>query len=255
MLPVPRVLLCSAALLLSLPYRPASAPRPMVELDHVFVLVPTRGGPEIAALRSAGFYVDTVPARHTGLGTASVSVYFENAYFELLWLDPAVEVAPEWKRRAETLARATDWRRGRASPFGIGLRRVPGFTSPLPVPVRLDSAAYLKPGEAFEELNQPADSLAAELFVLPPSRAVPTWIERAKTRHPELFRHPNRGRRLTRMRLSGRPEQEPAALAALEPGGIERARSDSVLLELELDQGARRERVDLRPLLPVVILR
>jgi hypothetical protein len=56
------------------------------------------------------------------------------------------------------------------------------------------------------------------------------------------------------MRLSGRPEQEPAALAVLEPGGIERTRSDSLLLELELDQGARRERVDLRPLLPVVIL-
>ena len=116
------------------------------------------------------------------------------------------------------------------------------------------SAAYLKPGEAFEELNQPADSLAAELFVLPPSRAVPSWIERAKAKHPELVRHPNRGRRLTRIRLSGRPEQEPAALATLEPGGIERTRSDSVLLELELDHGARRERVDLRPLLPVIIL-
>ena len=250
-----RVWTLTAALLLSTPYHPASAQRPMVELDHVFVLVPARGEPEIAALRSAGFYIDTVPARHTGLGTASVSVYFENAYFELLWVDPGVEVAPEWKRRVETLARATDWRRGRASPFGIGLRRVPGFTSPLPVPVRLDSAAYLKPGEAFEELNGPADSLAAELFVLPPSRAVPSWIERAKAKHPELFRHPNGGRRITRIRLSGRPEQEPAALAALEPTGIERARSDSVLLELELDHGARREPVDLRPLLPVVILR
>ena len=57
------------------------------------------------------------------------------------------------------------------------------------------------------------------------------------------------------MRLSGRPEQEPVALAALEPGGIERTRSDSVLLELELDHGARHEQVDLRPLLPVVVRR
>jgi hypothetical protein len=184
-----------------------------------------------------------------------VAVYFENASLELLWIDPGVEVAPEWKPRMQWLARATDWRRSRASPFGIGLRRVPGFTSPLPVPVRLDSAAYMKPGEAFEELNQPADSLAAELFVLPPSRAVPSWIERAKVKHPELFRHRNGERRITRIRLSGRPEQEPAALAALEPGGIERNRSDSVLLELELDHGTRGERVDLRPLLPVVIRR
>jgi hypothetical protein len=184
-----------------------------------------------------------------------VSVYFENAYFELLWIDPVVEVAPEWKRRMEWLARATNRRRSRASPFGIGLRRMPDFTSPLPVPVVIDSAAYLEPGEAFEELNQPADSLAAELFVLPPSRVVPSWIEGAKVKHPELFRHPNGGRRITRMRLSGRPEQEPAVLAVLEPGGIECYRSNSVLLELELDHGARGERVDKRPLLPVIIRR
>jgi hypothetical protein len=44
-------------------------------------------------------------------------------------------------------------------------------------------------------------------------------------------------------------------LATLAPGGIVRTRSDSVLLELQLDKGAQGERVDLRPLLPVVILR
>ena len=116
--PAPRLLFCCAVLLLSTPDGPASAQRPMVELDHVFVLVPARGGPEIAALRSAGFYIDTVPAHHTGLGTASVSVYFENAYFELLWLDPGVEVSPEWKGRAEALARAVDAPRLSDGEFG-----------------------------------------------------------------------------------------------------------------------------------------
>ncbi len=248
-------LLCPAALLVFCSCNPPAAQRSMVELDHVFVVVPARGEPEIAALRSAGFWIDTVPARHVGLGTASVSVYLDNAYFELLWIDPRVEVAPEWKRRMQWLARATDWRRTRASPFGIGLRRVAGFTSPLPVPVRLDSADYLNPGEAFEELNQPTDSFAAELFVLPSSRAVPSWIHSAKAREPELFHHPGGGRRVTRVRLSGPAGQMPAALSVLEPGGIDHERSDSVLLELELDHGASGQRIDLRPLLPLVIVR
>jgi hypothetical protein len=250
---MPRI--AALVILLSTPCGPAAAQRPIVELDHVFVVVTARGEPEIAALRSAGFWIDTVVARHDGLGTASVSVYFENAYFELLWVDSGVPVEPEWQQRLVWLARATNWRRSRASPFGIALRRMPGFTAPLPVPTRRDSADYLRPGEAFEELNQPGDTMAAELFVIPPSRAVPSWIDRARTRLPQLLLHPGGGRRITQARLSGRVEQEPAALATLAPGGIVRTRSDSVLLELQLDKGAQGERVDLRPLLPVVILR
>ena len=46
----------------------------------------------------------------------SVAVYFDNAYFELLWLDPDVEVASENEGRAETLRRATDWRTCATSP-------------------------------------------------------------------------------------------------------------------------------------------
>jgi hypothetical protein len=233
----------------------AVAQQPVVELDHVFVVVPARGEREIAALQSAGFRIDSMPIRHTGLGTASLSVYFENAYFELLWVDPGVKVEPEWTSRMAWLARAGDWRRSGGSPFGIGLRRVAGFTAALPVPVRRDSAAYLRPGEAFEELNQPADSMAAELFVLPQSRAVPTWIERAMGRHPELYAHAPGSRRITRITLRGRPEHEPVALRRLAPGDIAFAPADTVVLELELDGGVRAERVDLRPLLPVVIVR
>lgn len=54
----------------------------MVELDHVFIVVPARSGPEVAALRAAGFFIDTASTRHAGPGTASVAVFFENAYLE-----------------------------------------------------------------------------------------------------------------------------------------------------------------------------
>jgi hypothetical protein len=139
------------------PRGPAAAQRSVVELDHVFVVVPARAEREIAALRSAGFRLDSVPMHHAGLRTASLSVYFENAYFELLWVDPEVKVDPEWRERMAWLARAADWRRSGAS--------------------------------------------------------------------------------------------------RLRPEGITLQRADTLVLELELDGGERRERTDLRPLLPVIVVR
>jgi hypothetical protein len=232
-----------------------SAQQPMVELDHVYVVVPTGAEAEIALLRSHGFFVDSCVSRHTGYGTASRSVYFQNAYFELLWLDPSVEVAPEHEPRARLLRRAVEWRTSGVSPFGVGLHRVAGFTGPLPVPVQRDSAAYLEPGTAYEVLNQPADSLGADLFVVPADRSVPSWIARARERVPHLFVHPGGGRVVDRIRIMGPASQLTAALAVLRPGGVTTVQADSALLELRLDDNVRGQRLDLRPLLPVIVLR
>jgi hypothetical protein len=227
----------------------------MVELDHVYVVVPRGAANEIALLRANGFHVDSTVARHTGDGTASVTVFFENAYFELLWLDPDVEAAPEQEGRVQMLRRATEWRTSGVSPFGIGLRRVAGFTAPLPVPSHRDSAAFMEPGTAYEVLNSLADSMAADLFVVPPGRALTSWVARGKIRFPALFKHPGGARELSAIRLSGSAAQQPIALRVLHARGIEMRESSSPLLELELDRGRRGERLDLRPLLPVLILR
>ncbi|HET7584965.1 MAG TPA: VOC family protein [Gemmatimonadaceae bacterium] len=251
-----RALPFCCALLLHVAAR-ASAPgqAPVVEVDHLYVVVPRGAQAEIAALRAHGFFVDTTINRHTGYGTASVAVLFENAYLELLWLDPDVELAPEHEGRTDTLRRATQWRTSGVSPFGIGLRRIDGDTGVLPVPVHRDSAEYLAPGEAYEVLNQAADSMAADLFVLPQSRAVPSWVERAKARFPQLFEHAGGGRLVTHVWLAGPAAQRPVALATLAPRGLETRQADSALVELQLDGGRRGERIDLRPLLPVIIVR
>lgn len=63
-----------------------------VELDHVFIVVSPGASAEIEALQSAGLTVGSRVTQHPGLGTASRSVLFENAYLELIWVDSSVPV-------------------------------------------------------------------------------------------------------------------------------------------------------------------
>lgn len=233
-----------------------SAQTPRVELDHVFIVVRPGAVAEIAALRAAGIHVPSeAPRKHDGQGTASMAAYFDNAYLELIWVDSTVSVTPENARTAQWFRDAAEWKANRHSPFGLGLRRLTGDTAALPVPVEREAAKWLKPGEAYELLRQPGDSAAADFFVVPASTAVPTWIGRARQRQPELWQHPGGGREITLVRVHGLPQQHPSALRVLRPLRIESAESATPFLELQIDKGAQGKRVDLRPTLPLVVIR
>jgi hypothetical protein len=231
----------------------ANAPR--VELDHVFVVVQPGAAAEVAALQSAGLTVALRVATHPGEGTASRAVFFENAYLELIWVDSSVAIDAEHASEARRFRDAAAWRTSGHSPFGFGLRRLPGDTAALPVPVKRESAEWLKPGTAYELLRQPGDAFAADFFVVPSSRSVPNWIASLRERCPDMLQHPGGGRKITRVRVYGPAKQHPIAFRALLPKPVEMVRAAKPLLELELDNGVRGERVDLRPVLPLVVVR
>jgi hypothetical protein len=230
-----------------------AAQTPRVELDHVFVVVQPGAAAEIAALQSAGLTVASRVAKHPGQGTASRAVLFENAYLELIWVDSSVAIDAKHASAAQWFRDAAAWRTNGHSPFGLGLRRLPGDTAALPVPVKRESAEWLEPGTAYELLRQPGDSVAAEFFVVPASRSVPNWIASVRERAPQLLQHPGGGHKITRVRVHGPANQHPIAFRVLLPKPLERAAKP--LLELELDNGARGERIDLRPVLPLVVVR
>jgi hypothetical protein len=232
-----------------------AAQDPRVELDHVFITVRPGAEAEMAALRSAGFTVDSLVSRHDGQGTASVAVMFGNAYLELIWPDSMVPVEPQHAETAQWFRDAEAWRTSGQSPFGLGLHRMPGDTAALPVPVELEPAEWLEPGAAYELLRQPPDSLAAEFFVVPPMSAVPSWIERLRERRPELLQHPGGGDEVALVRVHGPPEHEPTAFRVLRPGRVEMVLGSEPLLEVHLAGGDRGQRVDLRPILPLVVVR
>jgi Glyoxalase-like domain len=232
-----------------------AAPHPRVELDHVFVVVQPGAAAEIAALQSAGLTVGSRVAKHPGQGTASRAVFFENAYLELIWVDSSVPIDKEHASAAQWFGDAAAWRTSGHSPFGLGLRRLPGDTAALPVPVTRESAEWLEPGTAYELLRQPVDSVAAEFFVVPASRSVPNWIASVQERAPQLLRHSGGGHKITRVRVYGPVKQHPIAFRVLLPKPVEMVLAVKPLLEIELDNGVRGERVDLRPVLPLVVMR
>jgi creatinine amidohydrolase len=228
---------------------------PRVELDHAYIVVEPGGAAGIEALRSAGLTIAAEPRRHEGQGTASVAAMFENAYLELIWVDSTVPVDADHRATFEWFQRASAWRSNGRSPFGLGTRRLPGDTAGLPVPVRREPAQWLPEGSAYELLLQPEDSLTADLFVVPAATAVPTWIARAMKRIPAEFRHPRGDRTISLVRVHGPRGNEPSAFRVLEPGGIEMVPGPAPLLEVHLDGSEQESRTDLRPALPLVIVR
>ena len=231
------------------------AQTPRVELDHVFIVVKPGAVAEIQALRSAGLTLAPDTSRHAGQGTASLGIFFENAYLELIWLDSSVSVAREKAETAKWFGSAAAWRTSGHSPFGIGLRRLAGDTASLRVPVERDAAPWLGPNAAYELLLQPADTMAADFFVVPVQAALPMWITRVRNRTPELLQHRSGDRRITLVRIHGPANHHPIAFRTLLPALIEMVSAREPLLELQLDNGVRGQRTDLRPILPMVIVR
>lgn len=228
-----------------------SAPAPVLELDHVYIVVPPGGVAAVQALRQIGLVIDSSVSRHAGQGTASMAAFFENAYLELLWVDSSVAVDSAHRRDLADFVRAADWRQSRASPFGAGLHFLSGTPADLGIPFRLDSAARMRPGTAYVLLRQPEDSLGVDLFIVPEYLAVTSWLGRYASRRPDLFGHPLGVRRLTRAVVRGQSGQLPHA--ALQPQLVRFEESSSPLLVLEFDGGHHREVLDLRPVLPLIL--
>lgn len=245
--------LVTAALLTIGGGSPSVAQQPVLELDHVYIVVPPGAVATRHALRQAGLVIDSSVSRHAGQGTASVAAFFENAYLELLWIDSSVTVDSMRRKDLEDFARAQAWRQSGASPFGIGLHFLSGTVSDLTMPVRLDSAAWLRPNSYYVLLRQPTEPLAADLFVVPGYSAIGAWVERYRTRRPDLFAHPLGVRRITRAVVRGPPPHRPRA-AALGPRLVRFEDADRPYLLLEFDGGQHHRQLDLRTILPLVIL-
>lgn len=240
--------------LVSLPARRLPAQGPSLELDHVYIVVQPPASRGVEALRRVGLVVDTTIARHDGQGTASMAVFFGNAYLELLWVDSATAVDSAHLGDLADFRRAADWRASGASPFGVGLHLVSGSAEDLPLPVRRDPAPHLGPDVAYLLLRQPGEPLAADLFVMPPAAAVTAWLDRRRARHPELFAHPLGARRITRVLLRGAPANRPRAID-LELGAIGFEPAPTQYLIVELDGGLQGREWDLRPVLPLILRR
>jgi hypothetical protein len=234
------------------PLLPAQVP--VLELDHLYIVVQPPASLAAGALRLAGVTVDTTIERHTGQGTASIAAFFENAYLELLWVDSATSADSVHHDDLIDFARAANWRTTGASPFGLGLHFVTDPPVELPFPVRRDPAPHLGPNIFYLLLRQPQESLAVDVFIMPASGAVTAWLGRYRKRRPDLFTHPLGARRISRILLYGAPANRPRA-ADLVSGPVGFASAGTQYVVVEFDDSPQGRVWDLRPTLPLVLRR
>ncbi len=183
-----------------------------------------------------------------------MAAFFANAYLELLWVDSATAVDSAHADDLKDFSRAASWRSTGASPFGLGLHFLTGTPTDLPFPVRRDPAPHLGPTSAYLLLRQPAESLAADLFIMPGPAAVTEWLRRYRSRRPDLFTHALGAGQITRVLIYGSPANRPRAADVVsssitfEPAGTQ-------YMVVEFDGGLQGRAWDLRPALPLVLRR
>lgn len=231
---------------------PAQAP--VLELDHLYIVVQPPISQASEVLRHVGITVDTAVNRHDGQGTASIAAFFENGYLELLWVDSSIPVDSAHLSDLTDFRRATNWRHSGASPFGFGLHVLTGTPDHLSLPVRRLPASHLGPNIFYLLLRQPEESLAADIFIMPPRAAVTQWLGRYRARRPDLFAHPLGVRRITRVLVCGAAPNRPRAID-LTPQPIDFDSAATQYVILEFDGGLQRLEWDLRPALPLVLRR
>ena len=226
------------------------APRPLVELDHVYVVVPDY---QDAARRlgEAGITLDTAfVSRHEGGGTASISALFQNAYFEILWVEPTVSVEDTNRSDVEQLVRAAAWSGSGPSPFGIGLRRTPGAPDSLPFSGDREATEWAEPGTFFFSFHTSSDDEPA-VFVVPEYMALPTWIDQARNEDPTLLEHRLGVSQITAVIIgTGSP---PAAAEEIQLESLQFRASALPVMELVFDGGHKDSTLDLRPGLPLIL--
>ena len=233
---------------------PLLAETSALELDHVYIVVQSPPSRAAEALRRIGLVVDTAVNRHEGLGTASMAVFFQNAYLELLWVDSATSVDSVHLADLAEYRRAANWHDSGGSPFGLGLHFLPDAGEDLAFPVRRDPAPHLGPNTYYLLLRQPDEPLAADVFIMPRSAAVTAWLSHYRSKHPDLFAHALGAGRITRVVLRGPPANRPRA-AVLAPRLLSFEADPTQYLVVEFDGGLQSRRWDLRPTLPLVLCR
>ncbi len=231
---------------------------PPLQFDHVWIMV-SPGAPERAVLEKAGFQIAPTVNRHEGQGTASVTVEFQNAFLELMWLDPTVPVVPGLERAAEKFRQRMLWRKSGWCPIGIGFRHTTAASAPLPFATWSITPGWLPPRAAIEMLTPRDDTKSPSLFISPRELAMDeaTVLKAINSGSPQssMYRHANGVHRVTAIRLLSPKTYQPIEpLTYLQKLKlVDLGQNEEWLVELTFDGGQKNKVEDLRPQLPLLV--
>jgi hypothetical protein len=198
-----------------------------MELDHVFLCAP-RGARDTALLTAAGLPLGTERV-HSGQGTANAVFFFDNAYFELLWLHDEAEVELPAVRPLGLKERCL-WRSAGACPYGVALRGA------LP--------------DGLRTWNYAAPYVAGGIPIVTPRDAVRQPLVFAMTQPASPAMYPEARTRVTlrRVHIQSPWEACEELRAVAEAGLVSVTKGESFHMELEFEDENER---DFRPDLPL----
>jgi hypothetical protein len=215
-----------------------------LEVDHVFIAC-APGAPEADTLLQLGL-VEGSPNTHPGQGTANRRFFFANFMLELLWVADAAEATSARTRRTRLWERCSH-RGPEVSPFGI-LFRTTGDDTDSRAPFRTWSyhPSYLPPGLAIE-VAEGTTLQEPELFCLP-------FLRGARSPTPGPTSHSWALGRVQGLSVGvrSRPVLSEASRATEQLGLLAYFESREHVLEIHF-QGSFPKRIDLRPVLPMVL--
>ncbi|GEM_PF-4564748 len=225
----------------------------LLEINHIFVCLET--APNKLFLEKIGLICSDNITKHPQQGTASILIFFDNTYIELIWVEDATmaEIYAMYSG-IDFISRCYSPEKV-ASPFGIALH----LKSDIIHPEHTHSnSSNHQPLEEF--INFAADNLATQTepicFMIPESVAFLNIFNPLLEAHRKLINHPLGIKKLTNTRIAvSKTGNLTNPISMLETEGIvEIEQNASPLLELTFDYGIRGESIDLKSIgIPIVL--
>jgi len=211
-----------------------------IELDHLFVCA-SRGAPEAEELVQFGLR-EGPSNHHAGQGTANRRFPFLNSMIELFWVNDAHEAQSPGTRRTQLWERWSERDSG-SCPYGICVRPVDAGHDEPPFPAWTYQPSYLQ---------DPLVMHIGEAGIAEPMWVYLGFMQRTY-REEQFVEHPIGIREITGLTLTTpAPLLSAASQTMVKNEVISTQVGRGFLLEIEFDNGSRKQVRDFRPHLPLL---
>ena len=222
-----------------------------LELDHICIWV-SPDAPEKEALVKSGFKLDEEVNFHHGQGTASITLSFENAYIELVWVTDEEVVARTGQAINTNLLARAHWTDTGACPFGIALRRKNGSTAALPFAVRSFHAEWMRANDTVLYAESGSNLSTPLIFVIPPAMDWAAAVEGDANLYDSIS-HPIGSRQLTLTQVTIANTKSDVEALGTPTNALQFEVGSAPLVSLTLDDGRQRQAISFEPTLPLKI--
>ena len=222
-------------------------------LDHFFILTdePKNAGDALVALG----LIESFSREHPGQGTANRRFVFANGMLELLYIRDAAEAEQGPAKGLKLTQRLANTAH---SPFGLVLLRSQGDEHERPFAGWSYQPDYFPAPKAFyvgDNANDLTEPLCIYVpFIAPKTAAPKTAAPKSATNKPVTPTNSGEAAWLSQLNVTvATPQLSAVASTTSKASGVSLATGPAHLAELTLNDRAKDEKHDLRPLLPLVI--